>query len=70
MRRCLVIKFLKRNEDGDEVCEVMDYSREAQGPEVVTFRPIEDGETLTEYFDKIMNKYWWQTGKNKRRYHV
>ena len=63
-----VIKFLGQ-EDGQEVCEVVDYSREAKGPHRLTFRPIRDGESLTVYFDRIMNKYWWETGKNKRKYH-
>ena len=35
-----MIKFLGINEQGEEELEVVDYSREHQGPVRITFRPI------------------------------
>lgn len=64
-----MIQFKGRTSGGLEILEACDYSREHLPPKEFTFRQIEPGETLSEYFDKIMNKYWWETGKNKRRYH-
>ena len=63
-----MIKFKGRTERGLEIVEVVDYSRERQGSREFTFRQIEPDEPIQWYFDKIMNKYWWITGKNKRRY--
>ena len=63
-----MIRFLGKDDNGDEQVAVVDYSREAEGELEFTFRPIEDGEPIQWYFDKIMNAYYWHTGKNKRRY--
>ena len=63
-----MIRFLGKTEEGDERVAVADYSRERKGELEFTFRPIEDGEPIQWYFDKIMNTYWWETGKNKRRW--
>lgn len=63
-----MIRFCDSSEH-EVTVEVMDYSRESKGPLTFTFRHIDSGESLDQYFDRIMNKYWWETGKNKRRYH-
>lgn len=63
-----MIKFKGRTDEGLEILEVSDYSREDKGAVEFTFRQIDKGEPVQWYFDKIMNEYWWRTGKNKRRY--
>lgn len=63
-----MIHFKGRTEDGLEIVEVIDFSRERKGSHEFTFRQIQPEEPIQWYFDKIMNEYWWQTGKNKRRY--
>jgi len=63
-----MIRFKGKTEDGNEVVAVEDYSRRGRGEIEFSFRPIEEGEPIQWYFDKIMNEYWWITGKNKRRY--
>ena len=63
-----MIRFKGTNDDGTEQVAVVDWSRRGRGEIEFTFRPIEPDEPIQWYFDKIMNEYWWQTGKNKRRY--
>ena len=63
-----MIRFLGKTDDGQERVAVVDYSREAEGEHEFTFRAQKEGEPIQWYFDKIMNAYWWNTGKNKRRY--
>lgn len=64
-----MIRILGKNKEGDTEVEVVDYFRESHGYSRFSFRPIADDETTFMYFDRIMNKYWYITGKNKRRYH-
>ncbi len=63
-----MIRFLGKTKDGDERVAVVDWSRRKKGELEFTFRTIEDGEPYQWYLDRIMNAYWWETGKNKRRY--
>ncbi len=75
-----MIRFLGKTEDGDERVSVVDWSRRKRNERGLcsrsskadelefTFRTIEPGEPYQWYLDKIMNAYWWETGKNKRRY--
>lgn len=63
-----MIKFKGVNDEGLEVFEIVDYSREKKGPIEITFRQQEDDEPLWWYLDRVMNQYWWESGKNKRRW--
>ena len=64
-----MIRFKGKTDDGQELVAVQDYSRRGRGEIEFTFRAIENDEPIQWYFDRLMNKYWYLTGKNKRKYH-
>lgn len=64
-----MIRIKETNDDGTVQVSVVDYSRKRDGELEFPFRDIGKEEPIAQYFDNIMNEYWYRSGKNKRRYH-
>jgi len=63
-----MIRFNGVTKDGRVNVTVTDYYRKDLKGYTFNFRDIREGERLLEYFEGIMNNFWFYTGKNMRRY--
>ena len=63
-----MIRFLGKTKEGDERVAVVDHSRRKEGEIEFTVRAMRDDELCFNYFNRIMNTYWYRCGKNIRRW--